>query len=168
MSGAPPMLFDWDGESMVPKVPALADKHFVAGQTYMLEERQARSLQAHNHYFASLAEAWANLPEDIAERFPTMDHLRKFALIRTGFRDERTFACSSKAEAQRLAAFMKPMDEFAVILSHEATVTVYTAKSQSMKAMGKAEFQRSKEAVLDYVASLIGTTPREVEKASAA
>ena len=153
---------------MVPRVPKLADAHFVVGEVYTLEERHQRSLQSHSHYFAALTEAWSNLPEEAAERFPTIDHLRKFALIRAGFRDERTFVCASKAEAQRLSAFMKPIDEFALIVSHEATVTVYTAKSQSMKAMGKADFQRSKEAVLDYVASLIGSTAREVEKASAA
>lgn len=165
---APPLQFQWDGEAMVPKVPRLADAHFVVGEVYTLEERQTRSLQTHNHYFASLTEAWTNLPEEAAERFPTVDHLRKFALIRSGFRDERTFVCASKAEAQRLAAFIKPIDEFALIVSHEATVTVYTAKSQSMRAMGKSDFQKSKEAVLDYVASLIGSTRADVEKASAA
>ena len=81
--------------------------------------------------------------------------MRKWALIRTGFRDERSIVCASKAEAERVAAFVKPMDDFAIVIAHEASVLVYTAKSQSMKAMGAKEFQRSKEAVLDYCQGMI-------------
>jgi hypothetical protein len=46
-----------------------------------------------------------------------------------------------------------------VIDVQEATVTRYTAKSQSMKAMGRAEFQASKEAVLGFLADMVGVTP---------
>jgi hypothetical protein len=143
-------------------VPRLADRHFVIGETYPLAVQEARSHQTHAHFFAALNEAWQNLPADAAERFPTAEHLRKYALIRAGFRDERSIGCSSKAEAQRLAAFVRPMDDFAVVIPSEATVTVYTAKSQSMRAMGKAEFQRSKQAVLDVVSEMIGVKPAEL------
>lgn len=82
------------------------------------------------------------------------EHLRKYALIRTGHRDERTIVCASKAEARRVAAFVKPLDEFALVLVNEASVSVYTAKSQSLRAMGKTAFQQSKDDVLGFLAQI--------------
>lgn len=163
----PPILFAWDGDAMVPAGShwiRQANKHFVVGQRYPLEVREERSSQSHAHYFACINDAWQNLPESLAERFPTPDHLRKWALIRCGYADERSVVCGSKAEAQRVAAFIKPMDEFAVVMAKDAVVTVWTAKSQSMKAQGKKAFQESKDKVLDFVASLIGTTRDELAK----
>lgn len=169
MSGAiPPVLFMWDGEAMRPANPKLADRHFVIGEAYPLIVNEERSTNSHSHYFAALNEAWKNLPEAEAERWPTVEHLRKYALIRAGFRDERSIVCASKAEAQRMAAFVKPMDEYAIVATSEAVVRVYTAKSQSMRAMGKADFQASKDAVLTIVSQLIGVTPEALGQARAA
>lgn len=117
--------------------------------------QEARSLVSHNHFFSTLNDIWLSLPERYGDRIPTAEHMRKWALIRTGYRDERTIACASEAEARRVAAFVKPMDEFAIVVVNEATVTVCTAKSQSTKAMDKVEFQKSKEAVLDYCHGLL-------------
>lgn len=160
-----PLAFRWDGEHMVPLNPRAADRQYVVGERYHLEHREERSSQSHAHYFAALNEAWQSLPDELAEQFPTEAHLRKFALIRSGFRDERSVIASSKAEALRLAAFVKPMDEYAVVSVSGAAVVVLTAKSQSMRSMGKAEFNRSKDAVLDFVAGLIGSTRDEITRA---
>ncbi len=155
----PPQRFDWTDEGVMrPKVPRLADKHFVVGMEYMLVPHEDRSMRSHRFYFASVNEAWKNLPEDMAERYPTADHLRKWALIKAGYRDERSIVAFSKAEALRIAAFIRPMDEYAVVVVREAVVRVYTAKSQSTRAMGKAEFGTSKEKVLDILSAMIGTT----------
>jgi ABC-type nickel/cobalt efflux system permease component RcnA len=48
------------------------------------------------------------------------------------------------------------MDDFAVVTVSEAVVTVYTAKSQSMRAMGKKAFAESKEAVLRILSEMLG------------
>lgn len=170
MSAPVPIPFRWDGESMTPRpgYARRADQCFVIGQDYVLAPVEERSLASHNHFFASIAEAWKNLPPEGAERFPTADHLRKYALIKTGFHEERSIVCGSKAEAPRVAAFLKPIDDYAVITVRDAVVTVYTAKSQSAKAMGKEAFQASKDAVLDFVAGLIGVTPDELQNARAA
>jgi hypothetical protein len=144
-----------------------ADKEFVIGEVYTLVEHHERSTATHNHYFASITEGWRNLPDELLETYPTPEHLRKRALIAKGYRDERTIVCSSKAEAGRVAAFVKPMDEYAVVSVREAVVRVWTAKSQSMKAMGKAEFAESKNAVLDFIADLLGVTTDELAKAAA-
>jgi hypothetical protein len=166
MSNAPPLLCTWDGESFVPLQQRLADKHFTAGESYPLIVHEPRSHASHNHFFAIIAEAHLNLPDDLAERLPTPEHLRKYALIRAGYRDERSISCASKAEALRVAAFVKPMDEFAVVAVVEAVVTVYTAKSQSMRSMGSRVFAESKEAVLNVLAALIGIDPTSLSGSS--
>lgn len=159
-SSIPPITFGWNGEAMVPMrhLGRLCDKHFVIGQTYTLIEQQERSHRSHAHYFACLNEAWKNLPEELTERFPTSEHLRKYALIRAGFADSRQIVASSKAEARRIAGFVKPCDDYAVVTAKDCVVTIWTARSQSLRAMGKEDFQRSKDAVLDALAKIIGTT----------
>lgn len=167
---APPVPCVWDGDAFVPpsRFAKLCDKHFVVGESYPLVVHEARSQASHSHYFAALNEAWKNLREDVAERFPTSEHLRKYALVKAGFADERSIVCASKAEAQRVAAFIRPMDDYAVIVVREATIKVFTAKSQSMRAMGKADFQASKEAVLDVVSGMIGVKTGELKAHSEA
>lgn len=153
-----PCPFQWDGEAMRPTrgFVALANQQFVVGEVYTLDNADpTRSMASHRHYFASVYDAWLNLGEHDTERFPTADHLRKYALIRAGYRDERSIVCSSKAEAVRMGAFVKPMDDFAVVAVSEAVVRVYTAKSQSPKAMGREVFQESKDAVLGVLAGMI-------------
>jgi hypothetical protein len=71
--------------------------------------------------------------------------------------------CRSNAEAQRFAAFMKPIDEWAIIEVKGSTVTRYSAKSQSERAMGKVDFEASKNDVLNFAASLIGVTRPQLE-----
>ena len=158
MSDIPPLEFACDGEAMIPRRPTLADKHYVVGLDYRLVPHEERSMRSHRYFFASVKEAWQNLPEDLAERFATPDHLRRYALIKAGYRDERSIVASSKAEALRVAAFIRPMDEFAGVAVRDAVVTGYEAKSQSTRAMGKAEFRASLDKVLDIVAGMIGTS----------
>lgn len=154
-----PVTFTWDGESMVAlrRFAKLCDQQFVIGEDYTMVVAEPRSRASHNHYFACIELAWLNLPEDLAEQFPTSEHLRKYALIKAGFADERSIVCGSKAEAQRVAAFIKPMDHFAIVVVSEATIKVYTAQSQSNKAMGSKVFQGSKDAVLDVISKMVGT-----------
>src|SRR5213075_1352363 len=101
-----PQWFEWSGEAMIPLNARSADRIYTVGQRYHLEHREERSSQSHAHYFACINEAWQNLSPALAERFSSPEHLRKFALIKSGYRDERSFVCASKAEAQRLAAFL--------------------------------------------------------------
>ena len=163
------MLFDWDGDAMVPRstFKKRCDEEFVVGEIYRLEAREERSINSHRHYFACIHEAWMNLPEQIAEQYASSEHLRKKMLIRCGYADERSIVCASKAEAQRVAAFVKPIDDYAVVTVRDCVVRIYTAQSQSLKAMGKKEFGKSKEAVLDAIAALIDVTPEELRRSAA-
>ena len=61
------------------------------------------------------------------------------------------------------------MDDYAIVSADATTVTVYTAKSQSMKAMGRRKFQKSKADVLALIEKLIGVDPGSLmEKKDAA
>jgi len=161
-----PVLFEWKGDAMEPlaRFRGLCDQIFVIGERYPLVVQEDRSQATHRHYFASIHDAWLNLPESIAERFPTDEHLRKWALIKSGYCDERSVVCASKAEAQRVAAFIRPMDCYAIVVVNEATIKVYTAQSQSTRAMGKAVFQKSKSDVLEVVSELIGVNSGELSR----
>jgi hypothetical protein len=60
------ILMTWDGETMTPlnrTWAGRADKQFVVGETYFVEAMHERSMASHRQYFASLNEAWRNLPE---------------------------------------------------------------------------------------------------------
>lgn len=158
--------FKWDADRavMVPLRRSAALKYYVDEQVYTLEEVQERSLASHNGYFAALHESWLNLPEREAERFVSEEHFRKYCLIRTGFYTTRDVVCSTKAEAERIAGFARQMSPYAVVTVKDKTVTAFEAKSQSYRSMTKQEFQDSKTKVLDYAASLIGTTRKELEQ----
>ena len=158
-----PLKFRWTGDAMKPSVPAAAAAMYETGKTYWLELWVPASSASRGHYFASIREAWDNLPETLADRFPSPEHLRKYCLIRAGWRDERTITAASQAEARRVAAFIRPLDDFAVVVVREATIVVYTAKSQSAKAMGRAGFQKSKEDVLGTISEMIGVERRALE-----
>lgn len=166
MNEAPPLLFTWNGDGFTPATAywgRQADKHFVIGENYELVEHHGRSHKSHAHFFAVIHDAWQNLPEEMAERFPTEEHLRKYALIKAGYADTNTLVCSSKAEALRVAAFMRPTDEFAVITVKDSTVTRYVAQSQSTRAMGAKVFQESKDATLGILSQMVGTSRKALE-----
>jgi len=162
-----PLYFRWyDDYAMhpLPRHLPLARKQFELGKVYRLEVIEERSGSAHRRYFAAVREAWMQLPEAKAETYPTPDHLRRWALIKTGYHDERAIACGSEAEAVKVASFIKPMDSFAVVTLKGDVVKVYTAKSQSMRRMDKDTFQKSSQAVLDCLSEVIGVKRSELEK----
>src|SRR4051794_8892538 len=166
----PPIPFRWDGDAMVPVSQHWArrsDASYAIGEVYNLIAHEERSSVSHRHYFAEINEAWRNLPEHLAEAYPTPEALRKFALIKAGYADPHPFVCNSRAEALRLAAYLKPVDTYSVVTVKDAVVTRYTAQSQSQRAMGAKTFQASKQAVLEIVSEMVGVSA-EVLRANAA
>lgn len=160
-----PVLFAWTDDGVMKplgRFSSLCDRQFVVGEHYRLEVVQERSPESHRQYFAVINEAWANLPEIHAGRWRTPDHLRKWALVTAGFCDETTFIAQTKAEAQRFAAFIGALDQFAVVTVDGKMVRRATAKSQSYKDMSRKEFQASKDAVFQVLAKLIGVDERDL------
>lgn len=139
----------------------IAQSQFDEGGQYQLEVAAAkgeRSDAAHKRYMASVVEAWRNLPEDLARDFPSPDHLRKRALIVTGFFHENMIVFDSNRDAARHAAYCKPMDPFAVVDVKGNVVRHFRAKSQKYLrsgGMAKEEFNESADKVLALLADEI-------------
>lgn len=161
MTTPPPIYCIWDGESMIPhkRFSRLAENAFKRGHLYRMVVEEERSINSHRQYFAAVNSAWLNLPESMQLAFPTPDHLRKYALIKAGFCD-----------IQKISK-IRPrihVDGYAIVTEEDGITTVHTAKSQSYRTMGKAEFQRSKEAVLEVLAGMLDVTPDQLLAAKAA
>lgn len=167
---APLMLrYEGDGEfkPAAPYWARQADSDFVVGMTYRLTEHQERSTATHNHYFAQINEAWQSLPDALVAEYPSPEHLRKKMLIRAGYCDETTIVLGTKADALRVAAMAKGLDEFAIVVPRDNVVTIYRAQTQSYKGMDRKTFAASKEKVLDAIYGLLGVpVPERTKKAA--
>jgi hypothetical protein len=161
---------EWNGEAMIPANSlwaSRADRQFVVGEVYKMVEHNDRSENSHNHYFAAVKNGFDNLPDDLRGDYPTAEHLRKKALIKCGYRNERDIVLSSKADAERVAAFMRPADDYSIVFNVECVVREWTAKSQKKSAMDAREFQKSKQDVLDFIAQLLGVQPEDLARSAA-
>jgi hypothetical protein len=151
--------FQWRSGTFVPTTPCFVKKcndTFEDGRRYVFVEHRDRSAASHSHYFACLTEAWANLPEEFAVEFPTVEHLRKYALIKAGYFIKEEVVLSTAEDARRVAAFCDNRDDYRICIVNGNVLSRYTAKSQSMKEMGRKPFEESKQAVLVIVADMCG------------
>lgn len=160
--------YRWDGESWAP-LPrfVVLCRDFVVGAVAELEEVIERSSKTHRHYFACIKQAWVNLPEEYKDLFPDVEphgpeHLRKWCLIKAGYRKESTIIMPSVSEAVRVSTFAAQIiDDYAISIVADNIVKVYTARTQAMRknneedGMDKREFQASKQAVLEICAHMI-------------
>ena len=148
----------WDGEAFrpLPRFAKVADQNFTIGETYTMTEVQERSRNSHNHYFADLQNAYGTLPENIAAQFENVEHFRAHGLIECGFYNQREFICSSRREADRIVKFLSAGAGYAVFSVTHCAIVERTPKSQSMRAMGKADFEASKRAVLEWAWHMVG------------
>ena len=105
----------------------------------------------------------------MTEMFPTPEHLRKAALIATGWHRETIIEAGNPRAALRVAAYARGEDEFARVMARGSTVTVKKARSQRMHGhdrMDKDEFQRSKDDILGWISTLVGVTPEQLRGAA--
>jgi hypothetical protein len=166
---APPLAFQWTEDGvMKPLNPRRADAFYAVGERYLLEPVHQRSDATHRHEFAWLREAWMSLPEDLADQYPTTEHLRKRALIDAGYYDESITDAGSNAAAIRVASAFRAIDDFSLVIVRGPLVVRRTAKSQSRRAMKAKEFQESKTAIMEVIASMIGVSVRDMTQAEAA
>jgi len=143
----------------------VAKRQYRPDEEYTLVEAEARSRKSHNAYFAQVESAFDNLPENLAARWPTSEHMRKWVLIETGWFDEKEFEYEGNnayTHAKRLGTWIRTEDEFARISIHRVSavlvkVIVKRAKSQSYQAMpDKETFEKSKADVLGWLEHAIG------------
>ena len=164
-----PILCRWDGRQFTPVNNYWANvawDQFGEGGICSLVAHEERSDATHAHQFAWLREAWLQLPETIADQYPSPTHLRKRALIQAGFYNEEIIDVGSKAGAIRVAASLRGIDDFALVLVRGPFVIRRVAKSQSRRAMNKQEFAASKSAIMEVIAGLIGVAPDQLGKAA--
>ena len=160
MGGRVEILCGWTGEALVPlrKYAAICDAALVIGERYIAALEPLSSPASRRHYFACIHDLFASWPETHSRQFTTDGAMRKWALIRCGFRTERQFAAASAAEARRLATFLHGGDEYAEIAVNENVVVEWKALSQKQHAMGREQFAKSKESVLAFLAGEVGVT----------
>lgn len=158
MSEQAPIRFTWDGEAMRPASPLWArkcDERYVVGAEYRLVEIQEQSERSRRHFHAVVRDAWLSLPDELAAQFETAEHLRKHCTIKAGFHDKRSIHCGSVAEARKVAAFIRPLDNYAIVTTSENVVTVWTALST--RGLDHQTFQRLKDGCLEEISNLLGT-----------
>ena len=160
MSTATTLFCGWDGERLIPLRRSLeiANNSLVVGERYICEILEQRSAASHRFYFATINDLFMSWPEAHPRQFSTPDHLRRWALIRCGFRTERQFATASKAEARRLATFLAAGDEYAELSVVDNVIVEWKALSQKSHSMGREQFAKSKESVLAFLAGEVGVT----------
>lgn len=165
-----PLPYEWTGDSwkVMPGFQRQADQIFAIGERMRLAPVEDRSDASHKHHFAWLREAWASLPEALADQFPSPEHLRKRALIMGGFYTETIVDAGSNAAALRVAAYMAAKDQFSHVVVRGPLAVERIARSQSRRTMDKAEFQASKTAILEIVGEMIGVAPETLAEQKAA
>lgn len=167
---APPIAAKWTGAVFEP-LPAwrgVCKRHYVPGEVYAMEAHEARSKASHGHEFAFVAEAWKNLSDAQVERWKNPESLRKWALVKAGYCDTKTYVCVSKAAATQLAAAVEDNSPDGVlIVVRDNVVTKYTPHSQSYKAMGRQQFQDSKQSIMDILAIELGVETEDLIRAAA-
>lgn len=167
-----PIIFECFPEGMKPlkRFANVYGSEYEPTKLYTLVPVEDRSTATHNHEFAWLAEAWRNLPEDLADQYPSVEHLRKRSLIQAGYYDEQIIDAGSNAAALRVAAAFRSREEFSLVIVRQVFVVIRTAKSQSRRAMDRKTFQESKSKIMDIVSQMIGVEPatlaRETGKAA--
>ena len=145
-----PVLCRWDGLTFHPAGDyweRLARSQLTQGEMVVLSPVEERTAKSHNHYFASLRDIWQSLPDMLLASYPTPEHMRKRALIETGWCDiEDWIPGKGKSFAT---------DGYCIMISRGGVVRVYKPKSQGVKAMGKRDFEQSKRDVLDWCEGLL-------------
>lgn len=147
---------------MIPRSPRLANEAYCVGEVYTMVPYEQRSEASHRQEFAWLYDSWKNLPENLADLYPTVEHLRKRALIDANFYDEEIIDADTPQVAERVASFVRKKDDFALVIVRNNLVIVRTAKSQSRRSMDKDTFQKSKTSILEIVSEMIDVSPEEL------
>lgn len=163
-----PILAQWDGAAFIPArrhVKAL-DAQLVVGENYVLDVAMMRNMAQHRAYFANLKTVWQTLPEGLAESMPTIEAMRKRALILTGYAHETMRVFDTHEDAVKAASFVAALDEFAIVEVKDNVLRAWRAKSQSVADMGAEEFKASCAAVETFLARLIETTREQLQIAA--
>lgn len=162
-----PIVFVWTAEGTMvplPRFRKLCDEQFAVHEEYPLVVMRARNMNQHRAYFAALNDIFENLAEQYEGVFPSMEHLREWALCQTEFCTVTHEAYETRKDALQAAKALRRLAPYAVMSVVETTLVTKHAMSQSVRAMGKEDFEASCKAVLDIVAGMARMTPAEARR----
>ncbi|MEL6411689.1 MAG: hypothetical protein AAFQ38_14930 [Pseudomonadota bacterium] len=161
----------FDGQALIPDgnfSVAQVNDRFGAGQVVVVDLDPQRSGKSHKHQFVFVKTAWENLPDYLVDApfAVSVETLRKHALIATGFCHTEMVPVGTKQRAERVAVAMSSLASrahgYCITDVRGSVAYCHTAQSQSVKSMGRDEFQKSKQAILEWLADLIGVTPADL------
>lgn len=154
------MLTTWDGTGFIParRHEKACAAELVIGASYVIESRKPASEKARRFFHAQLADLWRNLPEEMAERWPSVEAFRKAGLIACGYCHKTEAVCATNQQAQALAASYARLDDYVVVEIRDRVICVWTARSQRRSAMGSDERKAANGAVLDWAAAQVGVS----------
>ena len=163
-----PLLCEWTGESFKPlqRHAKLCDQTYVVGERYIIEPQKPASEKARRFFHAHLADLWQSLPEEIAERWPTVESFRKAGLIACGYSFKTEAVCATNQQAQALAASYARLDDYVVVEIRDRVIAVWTACSQRRNAMDAETRKAANRAVLEWAAAQVGVTPEQAREAA--
>jgi hypothetical protein len=161
-----PVAVTWTGEHFVPlpRFKRLCDDQFHVGEEIAIIRSEERNMSQHRGYFAQLNEAFKNLAEEYANGYPSPEHLRADALVKSGYCTETDYIMDSPQEARKLGINLRRMNPYSIIRIRGNIVKHFEPESQSVPAMSKEKFEASCKAVLDIVSSMARTTPAELKE----
>ena len=143
-------------------------KNLALDSEYWIKSDFERSSKSHRHYFATISEGWAQLPEKYSNQFPGKDGdelLRKHALIKAGYHHMSTFVFDTPQDAKMAAMMAENLtdpERYCVVIVSDNVVQRYYPETQRYKEMGGARFQKSKSDVLEIIADMIGISVAEL------
>lgn len=111
-------------------------------------------------FFAQIRDAHANLPDHLRDRWPSSEHLRKHALIAAGHCDTAQVIAGSKRAALDVAALIKSMDRYRIVVVEGDVLTVYTARSMARRFLLKPQFREVVDKVMVWITQQTNIDPR--------
>lgn len=133
------------------------------GDIVAMTEDAGRSMKQHRWLFACIRKAYDTLPERQISRFPSEEHLRKYALIKAGWCDVHQQAFSSPVNAELAAKAFKvganlttEGKNFTLAIANGNIVTYAVPRSISFKACKGQAWETVCQGVVDYLCELVG------------
>jgi hypothetical protein len=152
-----PIRVIWDGQVFRPFGRSLTACHELPkGEPFNVLLEGDWSVESHSHFFARLTELYDNLPEHIASHFKNVGHFRSWALIHEGFCTEVCQIEANHVLALHAAKAIGKVAPYAIVQVDGNMVRTWIPKSQARSGgMGKKEWERAKQAVLELAEHLV-------------
>lgn len=169
----------WDGERFTPEPQDArrARGFFIAGNAYVLDADDPISHKERSFYHAQIKDAWDNLNDITKASLGSADNLRKWALIKSGWRVENQVFGPDRAWAIWTEHFHKKRSgEYTTVITtapeNESdlwSVKILQARTQKVGNpeegyMTREEWKQSKDDVLFVVSQMIGVSKGTLAK----